>query len=535
MLSFIAPMWLLGLLLLPVIRWLHRGGRHRRAVPVSHLGLWRGATASSPAAGERRPPDPAWRRRALFTALLFAALTQPQLPAQRVRITLWVDDSISMLTREAQGTRLAVGLAQARALLAEAGPAEVELRTLGDPWRSLGMPTDAVVATLTANVVMASAATAHAGAKAPAGPPAALLHRDSQHWLVTDGTKPAAFDWPGGRRPDRTIQVAAVTRNVGLERLSARRNGGDPDQVDLLLKVTNGGTAAEAREVVFTTDTAEVARTTQRLEAGASVLVNAVVPASTTVRARLQPGDALAEDDQIVLDLTPLRRRRVAIDATCAGALVAAVGAHPALVVAQDKAADVQAVLDCGARGAAPGMATIRVLADRAPTPPPGSVQWSSAVAEPRRVRLDTEQLRLAARLAVQPADAVLLAVGDEPVIVDRAGPSKLLETSLDFASPDSVRGAQIPLLVNLLFERLLAVNLLDGTAMTDRGPGSARVAPAVRAQADAGAAVPGASRLLRDGARPLLVVALLALLWEILALCAQCYRWAGRSKAMPG
>ena len=131
LLSFAAPIWLSGLLLLPVIRWLHRGGRQRRAVPVSRLDLWQRSVASSPAAGERRPPDPAWRRRALLTALLFIALSEPQLPEQRTRITLWVDDSLSMLTREAQRQR---GSPKDWRKLARCWPrfrsADVEVRTL---------------------------------------------------------------------------------------------------------------------------------------------------------------------------------------------------------------------------------------------------------------------------------------------------------------------------------------------------------------------------------------------------------------------
>ena len=91
----------------------------------------------------------------------------------------------------------------------------------------------------------------------------------------------------------------------------------DPEKYDLLLKVTNGGTAAESRAVVFATDAGEFARSSHRLEPGASALVNATIPASGKVRAMLQPADALAEDDEIVLDLAPLRRRRVAADPTC--------------------------------------------------------------------------------------------------------------------------------------------------------------------------------------------------------------------------
>ena len=253
MLTFATPMWLSGLLLLPVIRWLHRGGRQRRAVPVSRLDLWRRAVASqSRAAGERRPPDPAWRRRALLTALLFIALAGPQLPEQRTDITLWIDDSLSMLTREEHGTRLAEGLAQVRSLLAAVPQADVEVRTLGDPWHGLDALNDGTIATL----------VAVAGRKQPTAPPAALLRRERLHWLVTDGAHAALFEWPGDGAPDRVIQVGGVTRNVGFERLSARRNLNDPERYDMLLKVANGGTADETRVVVFTTDAGELGRST---------------------------------------------------------------------------------------------------------------------------------------------------------------------------------------------------------------------------------------------------------------------------------
>ena len=143
LLSFLTPLWLAGLVLLPAIRWLHRAGPPRREVAVSRLALWRGAEASRPNPGARRPPDPAWRRRALLAALLLIALAGPRWPEERVRVTLWVDDSLSMLTREASGTRLAEGLASARSQLAELPQADVEVRVLSDPWLRLrlGEPT----------------------------------------------------------------------------------------------------------------------------------------------------------------------------------------------------------------------------------------------------------------------------------------------------------------------------------------------------------------------------------------------------------
>jgi hypothetical protein len=547
LLTWATPLGLLGLVLLPAMRWLHRGGRHRRAVAVSSLALWRAAAASPPAAGARRPPDPAWRRRALLAALLLIALAGPQWAVQRAAVTLWVDDGLSMLTREPAGpgvaTRLEVAWAQARSLLDGLGPADVEVRALSDPWRPLGAPTVTLGATLRAG----------AGKQQPGAPPAALLDPGRAQWLLTDGAHAAVLAWPEGRRPDRIIQVAQVTRNVGIERLSARRDPAQPDQLELLVKLSNGGTAVETRELVLATAAGEFSRSTHRLDAGASALVRTRVPAAAQVRASLQPRDALPEDDELALDLSPLRRRRVAVDPTCSAALRAAVAAHPALALVTPAPPDAQAVLDCGAQAGAARPAqplpTLRVRADRMPLRPQGLLQWSATLAEAQRIRLDPARLLLAARLQAQPGDAVLLAAGDEAVIIRRQGGSAGLETSLDFEAMAPARGPEIPLLVSLMFEQLLGSRLLDAIAITDRGAAAAQVAPGPQLGTGAGAgataeqtagqtaaraaATTTAPQAPRDLAWPVLVLALLVLLWEIAALGRQ-WRWLGRHTGAP-
>ncbi len=104
--------------------------------------------------------------------------------------------------------------------------------------------------------------------------------------------------------------------------------------------------------------------------------------------------------------------------------------------------------------------------------------------------------MQVAARLEARPGDVVLLAAGDEPLIVSRTGASKLLETSLDFDAEEALRGPEIPLLVNFMFERLLGGHLLDEIAMADRGAGSAQVVPSERASASAVARAPAVSRI---------------------------------------
>lgn len=82
------PTWLVGLLLVPWIRWLHRlhaPGQPRR---VPALFLWRDAVAAVAAGRRLGPPDPAWRHRAVLAALAVLALAGPAWTGSRALETL---------------------------------------------------------------------------------------------------------------------------------------------------------------------------------------------------------------------------------------------------------------------------------------------------------------------------------------------------------------------------------------------------------------------------------------------------------------
>ena len=521
MLTLAAPAWLLGLALLPLLRLLHRRGDARADVLVSCLSLWRGATAASPAGRERRPPDPAWRRRALLCGLLFVALAGPQVPVRRPSVTLWIDDSLSMLTRESGDTRLAQGLAQANALLETLPGADVAIRTLGRPWRDLGERAQGAAATV----------AAEAGSTHPAPPPRELLRRDSLHWLVTDGAHPALVAWDGSTHPDRVIQVGAVDRNVGVQRASARRSLTDPGRVDLLVEIANGGNAAETREVTFAADATMVAQSKVVLAAGASAALRASIAWTPSVVVTLQPGDALTQDDTLVLDLSDLRKRSVAVDPACGRTLAEALATHPAVQVARADAAAVDAAFDCSARSGNLPVPTARVRTERIAAVARGAPRWSSSLPPSRRVALDAEGLPLAADVEPRPGDQTLLAIGDRPVIVSRSGPPRRVETSLDLGSPELAQRAEVPLLVNLMLEELLGERLLDATVVVDRGAGSTRVIPASLSGADASAGRAPVPQV-RDASSPVVLAALLVLVWELLALHRQWSRRGARVQA---
>lgn len=549
MLSFAAPLWLLGLLALPAIRWLHRGGRHRRALAVVHLGLWQGSAAHTAAAAERRPPDPAWRRRALFAALAALALAAPQWPAARHRATLWIDAAPSMFVREAGGTRLALALAQARRELAADDIDDVEFRLLGDPWRAIdadaiaslsaSLPTsqsgslsDSLSAPLSAQPPASPPAALRDPARWSRPPPAALLRPERRQWLLTDGVHATARAWPDGSAPDRVIQVANVLRNVGVDRLAARRNADDARRMDVLVELVNGGATAETRELQLDADGRQAARVVRTLAAGASTTLQFTLPAAARLRATLQPSDALPEDDGLALDLTPLARRRVAVDPGCPSRLRAAVAIHPGLAEAAVDAIDVDAVLDCGGAGTARERPTLRMRDAGLPALRSGAPQWSAALASSERPAVDATRLRLAGALDVQPGDRVLLALGEQPAVVRRAASPVRLDCALDFASAAAAASPDTPLLVDWLFERLLGTRLLDAIAVVDHGAGASRVVPTAgaanasstaSAAAARAAAVPAAPTApARDLALPLLLAALAILPWEIAALALQ-------------
>lgn len=522
LLTWVTPWWLLGLALLPLIRWLHRGGTARPALRVSRLALWQGARLPPPTGGARRPPDPAWRRRALLTALLLLALAEPQWRSSQMRITVWLDDSLHMLTREGEGesdrTRLAAAWPALQAQLSAQGPAEVELRTLGDPWRQRGRPDAASVA----------AVAAEAGRLEPKPPPLALLTRGRQHWLVTDGADATLLAWGDDRGPDRIVQVGQEQRNVGLLRLSARRDAADPQRLQVLVVAINGGTVDESRELVVADDDGERGRATRRLAPGSSALLALTLPAPATgrLRASLQPGDALAADDALLLDLAPLRRRPVAVDAGCPAAVQAAVDSHPRL--ARSRADAAEAAIDCG--GLRSALPSLGLHAQQLPQPLAAALRWSSAWPAAQRTTVDLSGLRRAGRLDVGPDDALLLAAGNEALIVRRAGNPRRIDTALDFAV-DAGGGGEIPLLLNLMLEQLLGEALLDTVAISERSPSALRVAPQpIGPGAVAGGPAAAAGRP-REATAALLLAALALLGWEIAALARQAAR---RHRSVP-
>ena len=76
------------------------------------------------------------------------ALAGPSLDRSAARVTMWIDDSLSLSTVESGQTRLARALDEASAALRADGVVDLEVRTLDQPVRTLPANLDAATAQL---------------------------------------------------------------------------------------------------------------------------------------------------------------------------------------------------------------------------------------------------------------------------------------------------------------------------------------------------------------------------------------------------
>ena len=200
MFDLASPGWLLALGVVPLIRWLHRWRAPLTRAPVSAVFLWP-ADTSAQSGPERTPPDPAWRRRALAAALI----------RDHVELTVWIDDSLSMSTRDESDSRLADGLDKLRQAIADENAGRVTLRSLSDPAKSVP-----------SGDARAFDADFWSGPAAPDPPIAALMQADSAHWLVSDGASDVVHEWSRNSPVSRTMSFGTTKPVVPIESAAPR-------------------------------------------------------------------------------------------------------------------------------------------------------------------------------------------------------------------------------------------------------------------------------------------------------------------------
>jgi hypothetical protein len=110
--------------------------------------------------------------------------------------------------------------------------------------------------------------------------------------------------------------------------------------------------------------------------------------------------------------------------------------------------------------------------------------------------------------------------------VVRRAGgASPLIETSLDVERGEAEDLAATPLLLAFLVDEVLSASLLDDVVASERDANAVMVVPRAMASKTAATVPTTAARETRGWSRPLLLAALIALLWELASLSGRVRR----------
>ena len=320
--TFLAPLGLLSLLVLPLILVLHLVRRRRRPVRVPSLQLWSTTDTQVQRKRRRLPLTLLLALHLLIAAIIALALGRPRVPGATfnpTRLVVILDTSGSMATEDGSvggATRFAAAQASARDLLSRSRAGDrISVVTLGADTRLLGR----------GGPEAASALEDAVAALRPGGPDGdlgaalelAMAEPDSsvglaqQIVVLTDPSYHAlapevpevtgAFDW-------RTF--GGSTENVAVVAFAARPLRASGHQ--LYARVANFGLRQAAREIEILLD-GEVAQAEPiRLDGGAEMEWSWPLPrGAKTVEARLTPEDAATRDDRAAAVLVGGNRQRV--------------------------------------------------------------------------------------------------------------------------------------------------------------------------------------------------------------------------------
>lgn len=508
--AFNDPLWLSLLVVIPFVRWLHRWHASVRRHLVPALFLWERGPDTQGTGTRRREPDPAWRRRASAVALLVLAMSQPEWQATSGRITVWVDDSLSMLTREGGQSRLEAALLEVRRAQADRRVDEVVVRSLGDPGylRRYGRPGELDVR--------------HWLGREPheaVPPPGALMSRDSAHWLLTDGASPLIRQWAERAPLGRIINVGRATENTAIILVGARRSADSAAALDVVVSVVNTGSASRQSVLRLEADGRGVGEVPLSVGAGQRIISHFTLPGlPRTLTARFGDGDDLTEDDALSVDLAALQPLPVGIGAGCPENVGAVIDAHPGLRRAWSPA-ESRVDFHCNVTATEPvpqpARPRVRFLAGAAmPVDEPPA--WNIEGADMPGFALQADWIAATGWRDRSPDGRTLLLTSVQPLVTASRHGSRFttIDTVVDLQAEAFVRQPEYALFVSELISRALERPLLDVIGFASRAADNSVIAPVAMAPARAGTDV-SAQVPLVDLSRWLFVLALLVILWD--------------------
>lgn len=508
--SFASPIWLIGLVVIPLIWWLHRLGDPGEATPVSAAFLFHIRADEMKPSRASPKTNPLWILRAILLSLLVLALTRPYWSQNPERnITVWFDDSLSMRTVEGGSTRTAIALQELSTALDEVHPANVKIRILGDHRE----PFDASALEGGSR----SDAIGHwVDLHTPGNPLIPFdLPRESENWLVWDGADQIVNDWISDAGFSRTITVGSLTENTAITAIMARRTLQQATLHHGSVRVDNLGVEDSKRTLIVRADGEPILTEDIEITPRGNAYRSFRIPADTAVvTATLLPPDALAQDDTLEIILDSLRPVVVDLDSRCGPRFSAALKTHPGLKLHAGSGQKPELTVRCKPSPGPLASPSISLHTGIDYEAVKGRVQWHQPVQGLDGIFLEGSWLLISPTSARLPSDHTLLSAPDINLsLIDmHAG---AVDIFMDLESAPIVERLEYPLLINALVEFALARPVLDPVVHAARNAAESRVA---RQSETVITASPVARAQVRTDLAPyLLTLAMLLLLADVL------------------
>jgi len=391
-------------------------------------------------------------------------------------VDVWVDDSLSMQTVEHGKTRLQAAFDDLDRALSDTGISDIRLHSLRNPavqvaWRRDGdtnsrknwpTPTGLPPGRLHPPIV-------------------ALMHRDHEHWLISDGADADVNAWAEKAPLRRILQTGTAGENVALTLLSVRPTM-DGDTSRGLATVRNLGANLETRTLsVYSGDTLQFQKSLQLPPHGRNNVHFELSSPDVKhhLRAILTPADALAEDDALSLENDASSPASVSVAADCPTPLKIALETHPGIVIAAAQQAHTDMRVVCNdASGIDAGTPTLRIHPQRAPRPlrfppvwatdelpidwPPLQPQWLYSDPTPRRPGVNNP----------------LFGTDENPLITVSTEKPRVIDVYFDIAQPLLIRQPEYAVLIDGLVSVTLDRRLFDETFTAERPVAESYIAP---------------------------------------------------------
>ena len=328
------PIGLLALLTLPLIIVLHLLRERRRRVVVPSLLHWQNLPQRQTAQRSRRLPLTLLLLIQLLAAALIAlALARPQLGnffGSTRQLAIVLDTSTSMAAREGSGTRFAQAQSRARAALNSLGSGDrAILVAAGTTARVLATGTGADIPALLATldtVQPGGTGTDFTGAFTLAQ--AAFAGQARREILVLTDNGPSTTGLPASVGAALSWQqIGTAQPNRAIVALAARAWGA---QVQVYARLANYAPTPFSARIALYADERTLGERTANIAANGETELTWTLPASyATLRAVLDGGDSLPQDDEARLSLAQTRPLAIELVSAAPAALRRALAAVP--------------------------------------------------------------------------------------------------------------------------------------------------------------------------------------------------------------